>query len=375
MSTVKGSIGNSGLHPVSPAAVWGDSSNSVGTAGTSTMAPGVEGISTQNAGVVGSSETVIGVFGICAGDGVNNSGMAVAGFNGVNPPYQDASLFVGAWPSQVGVIGLSKNEYGVVGISQGEACGVFGQSASGIGVSGASSESVGLHGASDATHAIVGYKDNENGVAGLFSNFAVVGSGNKPGQWQFNYMDAGAFDGHVYIAGNLHVGGIKGFRIDHPLDPGHKTLTHSAVESADMKNLYDGVIRLNNKGQGVVRLPKWFSALNKDFRYQLTALGGPAPNLHILKELNNNCFTVGGGVPLSRVCWQVTGTRQDAWAKAYPMQVEEKKKPKDRGRFAAPHLYPELRGKTPESVLPRRLVDVLVLQKKSKRSQGKARRP
>ena len=28
-------------------------------------------------------------------------------------------------------------------------------------------------------------------------------------------------------------------------------------------------------------LPGWFEALNRDYRHQLTPIGGPAPNLHI----------------------------------------------------------------------------------------------
>jgi hypothetical protein len=44
-----------------------------------------------------------------------------------------------------------------------------------------------------------------------------------------------------------------------------------------MKNLYDGVATLDGKGRAVVRLPNWFEALNAEFRYQLTAIGRPAP--------------------------------------------------------------------------------------------------
>jgi hypothetical protein len=32
--------------------------------------------------------------------------------------------------------------------------------------------------------------------------------------------------------------------------------------------------------------PDWFSALNKDFRYQLTAIGAPGPNLYIAEEIS-----------------------------------------------------------------------------------------
>ena len=44
-----------------------------------------------------------------------------------------------------------------------------------------------------------------------------------------------------------------------------------------MKNTYDGVVRLADGGEAVVTLADWFESLNKDFRYQLTCIGGFAP--------------------------------------------------------------------------------------------------
>ena len=55
-----------------------------------------------------------------------------------------------------------------------------------------------------------------------------------------------------------------------------------------MKNVYDGVIELDNKGEAKVQLPEWFSALNKDYRYQLTAIGAPGPNLYIAEEISES---------------------------------------------------------------------------------------
>ena len=52
-----------------------------------------------------------------------------------------------------------------------------------------------------------------------------------------------------------------------------------------MKNVYDGIVILDNKGEAEVELPDWFGALNKDFRYQLTAIGAPGPNLYIAEEI------------------------------------------------------------------------------------------
>ncbi|HZS45939.1 MAG TPA: hypothetical protein VFC63_12620, partial [Blastocatellia bacterium] len=50
------------------------------------------------------------------------------------------------------------------------------------------------------------------------------------------------------------------FKIDHPLEPDKKYLYHSFVESPDMKNIYDGVVVLDRRGQAVVTLPDWFEA-------------------------------------------------------------------------------------------------------------------
>ena len=53
-----------------------------------------------------------------------------------------------------------------------------------------------------------------------------------------------AANGNVYIAGNLQVNGTvsKGggsFKIDDPIDPSGKYLSHSFVESPDMMNIYN----------------------------------------------------------------------------------------------------------------------------------------
>ena len=52
---------------------------------------------------------------------------------------------------------------------------------------------------------------------------------------------AGMFDGNVDVNGTL-TKDAGSFKIDHPLDPANKYLSHSFVESPDMKNIYDGVV-------------------------------------------------------------------------------------------------------------------------------------
>jgi len=133
----------------------------------------------------------------------------------------------------------------------------------------------------------------------------------------------------VDASGNLNVkgkitAGTKDFRIDHPIDPDNKYLYHASVESSEMTNIYSGNVKLDRKGEAVVELPGWFEALNGDFRYQLTCLGGFAP-VYIAREIHNNRFKIAGGLPGIRVSWQVTGVRHDAWAQAHPLRVEEEK--------------------------------------------------
>src|SRR5262249_17059966 len=159
-----------------------------------------------------------------------------------------------------------------------------------------------------------GSRDTGQGGAGIF---AQGGTGPSPGL-------AGSFAGDVAVTGNLSKGGGS-FKIDHPLDPANKYLYHSFVESPDMKNIYDGVVKLDSGGEAIIELPEWFGVLNRDFRYLLTPIGAPAPTLHIAEEIDGNRFKIGGGAPGMKVSWQVTGIRQDAWANAHRIRVEENK--------------------------------------------------
>jgi hypothetical protein len=156
---------------------------------------------------------------------------------------------------------------------------------------------------------------------------------------------AGEFTGDVSITGNLSKGGGS-FKIDHPVDPANKYLYHSFVESPDMMNIYNVVITLDSSGEAIVELPEWFTALNRDFRYLLTPIGAPAPTLYIAEEVNGNHFKIAGGSPRMKVSWLVTGIRQDAWANAHRIPVEEEKPASERGYYLHPELFgqPEHKG-------------------------------
>ncbi len=148
---------------------------------------------------------------------------------------------------------------------------------------------------------------------------------------------AGYFVGDVMVTGTMYATS-KSFRIDHPLDPENKYLVHSCVESPDQKTVYDGTIVLDSDGAAVVELPDYFEALNQEFRYQLTCIGGYAP-VYVSDEVDGNRFGIAGGSAGLKVCWQVTGVRNDPAALAQPMEVEMEKPFDKRGTYLNPAAY------------------------------------
>jgi len=198
----------------------------------------------------------------------------------------------------------------------------------------------GLAGGEDAVTGYAGsngdgmdaYTDSGRGIGGYAST---TGDGVY-GSSATGY--AGNFDGNLNVTGAI-TAGTKDFKIDHPRDPADRYLYHSSVESSEMMNIYTGNVTLDTKGEGVVELPDWFEALNRDFRYQLTAIGAPAPGLYIAEEIANQRFKIAGGKPGMKVSWQVTGVRQDAYANAHPLQVEVEKPANERGYYIHPELF------------------------------------
>ncbi len=191
-----------------------------------------------------------------------------------------------------------------------------------------------------------GWADNST-----YLNFGVYGeahdangSSNSAGVYGRAFSDfggaiwAGYFDGWVHVTGGFSAGS-KAFKIDDPTDPTNSTLMHSCVESDEYKNVYDGTVALDASGEANVSLPSWFSALNKDFRYQLTAIGAPGPNLHISQKIIGEQFRIAGGNPGMEVSWQVTGVRKDPYALAHPVEVQKAKPVALRGKYLHPKEY------------------------------------
>jgi hypothetical protein len=55
--------------------------------------------------------------------------------------------------------------------------------------------------------------------------------------------------------------------------------------------------------------------------------------------VQNHEFAIRSSVPNVKVSWQITGVRQDAFAKANPLVVEEEKDAQLKGFYLHPELY------------------------------------
>ena len=58
-----------------------------------------------------------------------------------------------------------------------------------------------------------------------------------------------------------------------------------------MKNVYDGVVRTDRCGFATVTLPRYFQALNRAFRDQLTSLSG-LQDVAVAKKIRRNRFMI-----------------------------------------------------------------------------------
>ena len=278
---------------------------------------GVFGANDNAAGVQGTGLT--GVYGLAN----NPNGRGVFGdANGAN-----AVGVVGSNTSSTSGDAIKGTGFnGVHGVSNGGSgsLGVLGQ-ASGpgsAGVSGSASgtNSAGVFGSNSASAAIWGLS--------IGAGSAVYGENTSTGF-------AGQFVGPVNVQGTL-TKSAGSFQIDHPLDPANKFLSHSFVESPEMMNIYNGNVTTDATGSATVTLPAYFSALNRDYRYQLTVLGQFAQAIVSGKIIVDNTFAIRTDKPGVEVSWQVTGIRQDVYAEEHPIVVEKSKAAEEQGRY----LYP-----------------------------------
>ena len=168
--------------------------------------------------------------------------------------------------------------------------------------------------------------------------------------------------GKVVVDGDFTVLGVKAFTMDHPLDPENKLLMHVAAESNEVINFYSGNITTDASGKATVSLPDYFEAINKDYRYQLTVVGGTFAQAIISKEVSNNKFEIATNQPNVKVSWEVKGVRNDNRMKKNPFVAEQLKTPTQKGKYYDPASYnlPESRGISYDANLSSSLNDVKV---------------
>jgi hypothetical protein len=313
--------------------VYGKSTGGYGVFGKTEAAGPLDDYGSAPAAVTGesSAQLGVGVRGVANADyavaveGTSDTGFASIGVNG--EVKGESGFGIRGWATSTGGVGVT---------ARGASFGITALSDAGTGVS-ATGATTGVYGHSQKASAfedagVVGEATENNGIG--VRGVANVGTN----AWAINGESAngyaGYFDGKVHISGTL-TKSSGSFKIDHPLDPANKYLSHSFVESPDMKNVYDGIVVLDNSGEAVVELPAWFGVLNRDFRYQLTCIGSHAP-VYVAEKIHDNRFRIGGGTPGLEVSWQVTGIRQDAFAKAHPILVEEEKPAEEKGFYLHP---------------------------------------
>jgi hypothetical protein len=312
-----------------------------------------------------------GAVNITGSDGLSNSGpfnqiyggsgnaLHATGTTNYAMYWLSNNTTVNGWGLSAGMGSSSaaSTSYAVMGWNNGAGYGLYGTSSTGHGAYGTNTTTDNYGYLGGSSYGVYGNSGGRYGYLGAASYGAYGYNGGRYGYlassgrgvqgsygdgYHWGYIGSSTYG--AYFVGDVHVSGTLSksagsFKIDHPLDPENKYLLHSFVESPDMKNIYDGVIILDSGGEATVELPRWFEALNKDFRYQLTAIGVPGPNLYISEEISNNQFKIAGGTPGMKVSWHVTGIRKDSYANAYRIEVEEDKRVEDRGKYLHPELY------------------------------------
>jgi hypothetical protein len=87
-------------------------------------------------------------------------------------------------------------------------------------------------------------------------------------------------------------------------------------------------------------MPDYFDAVNVNFSYQLTPIGGYAP-LFIKEKLNNGKFVIAGGNNGMEVSWTIYAERNDPYLQQHPesKKVEVTKEVWNQGKYLQPDLY------------------------------------
>ena len=334
---------------------WNQSTFGRGVSGaalaTSGDARGVEGQSnsTQGTGVYGWATTTLGgpTIGV-VGRSESSAGRGVVGY-----AFSSAGSTIGvsgeSWSTagravQGRALGGDGAIFGVYGWAQSSAAtGVYGEAdlPSGLttGVHGVSASSQGraVFGSATATAGstigLRGQAASSSGY-GVYANVTATAGTHYGvfGQVTATSGYAGYFSGRVHVSGTLSKA-AGSFKIDHPLDPEHKYLYHSFVESPDMKNVYDGVVTTDGAGFATVRAARLVPGAQPRLPLPADACSatarGRAPASSARSRTTRSwCRPTCRSVEVS---WQVTGIRQDAYAEKHRIPVEEDKPADEQG--------------------------------------------
>lgn len=279
----------------------------VGLGATTGNAVGVQGQTDSPTG-----RAVLGLAGATTGDAWGVWGFTPS--TGGTGTVGQASASTGVTTGVLGRVDSTTDEatgvYGAAGAASGNTSGVWGVTAS----------------TSDGATGVYGTATGASG-----QNFGVFGS-----------AESGAGFGVVSL-GNSLTTGTKSFRIDHPLDPANRFLTHYCAEGPEPMNVYRGTATLDPDGGAWIDLPTYFGEINVDETYQLTPVGGAMPMLHIAQTASDNRFRVDGGTAGLRISWTVTARRNDAYVRARGIVVESDKPLAWRGKFLHPEVFGRVR--------------------------------
>lgn len=272
----------------------------------------------------------------------------------------------------IGFLGRASHEggYGLYGDNVGSAGGTavlgfgWGSTSTGVkalggsyGVDGYSQFGYAIHGKSETSHGVIGFSNVEavvgvttgankaashgyTSVAGSDGGWFVSAATTGDGVGVIGSTGSGAGYG-VQSFGRFMSTGTKAFRIDHPLEPETKFLSHYCSEGPEPMNVYSGAITTGTDGFASVELPDYFASINRDPRIQLTVddSGEDFVMVKVVGGIQDNAFRVRTSKPGVKVYWQVSGVRNDKYMQRYGAPVEIEKSPTEVGRYQHPELY------------------------------------
>jgi hypothetical protein len=299
-----------------------------------------DGTASDRAFVGMANDGAVGFFGVGVGWGmtmdVNSGELRFAGNYGRPDGPSTISLF----GSRIGDVGggvlFLRSGGGVVAFDGNDSVGIGTRSPGGrLGVE-STGTAIFAENTQDSALASGVFAKGMNGVFAQGRRTGVFASGSDVGVLGAG-PTAGQFFGDVNVSGTLRKGG-GGFRIDHPVDPENKYLSHSFVESPEMLNVYRGTVTTDDSGEAAVPLPAYVEALNEHFTYHLTVLGeiGAAT---VSRPVQESGFRIRSDQPGAEVCWLLLGVRRDPWAVEHRIRVEEDKDDDVRGRYLHPDAY------------------------------------